>query len=114
MERKLYQPTERQQALPNSYSIPSDEEIKAKAKRQHRPWGLVKRDFALSALRHTHDYTIGIWQGRVDAARGCEYSDERFSNDYNLGYHEGYTGYKSDRPGWDAATRERFDREYLS
>ena len=114
MERRQYQMTEKQQQYPATCSIPSDEAIKALAKSKRKPWGLVKRDLALKALRGTHDYAMGLWQGRVDAARDTGYSEERFSGDYNLGYHDGYLGYKSDRNGWDAGTRERFDAQYLS
>jgi hypothetical protein len=114
MDRMLYQPTEKQTNLPAEWILPSDEDIKAQAKRQRRPWGLLKRDLSLKALRGTHDYTIGIWQGRVDAARGTDYSEERFSVNYNLGYHDGYLGYQSDRHGWDVGTRERFDATYLA
>lgn len=113
MERRQYQPTEKQQNLPATFGLPSDDEIKAMAKRSRKPWGLLKRDMALKALRGTHDYTLGIWQGRVDAARGTGYSEERFSSDYNLGYHDGYLNYASDRKGWDRGTFERFNAEYL-
>lgn len=114
MERRMYQMTERQAALPTSHTIPSDDEIKVIAKKARKPWGIVKRDLSLQALRRTHDYTLGLWQGRVDAARGLEYSEERFNSEYNLGYHDGYLGYASDRKGWDKGTRERFDNLYVN
>ncbi len=114
MERKLYQPTEKQSGLPTTVSLPSDEEIKAEAKRRRKPWGLLKRDMALKALRYTRDYTMGLWQGRVDAARGTGYSEERFSNEYNLGYHDGYLNYQSDRKGWQDWQRTEFDALYLN
>ncbi len=114
MDRRMYEPTEKQQALPMTYSLPSDDEIKAQAKRSRKPWGLVKRGLALRALRGTHDYTIGLWQGRVDAARGTGYSEERFSEHYNLGYHDGYLNYQSDRHGWQQWQRDEFDAKYVS
>ncbi len=114
MERRIYQPTQKQTSLPTTISLPSDAEIKAQAARCRTPWGLVKRNLALKALRGTHDYNIGLWQARVDAARGTGYSEERFSREYNLGYHQGYTGYQSDRNGWDPTIREQFDSAYLS
>lgn len=115
MERKIYQPTAKQQSLPLSYAIPTNEECKMMAKRQHRPWGLIKRDYTLNALRRTHDYTIGMWQGRVDAANGLEYCDERFSETYNVGYHEGYLGYQANgQCGWDRAMQERFTAQYVN
>lgn len=114
MERRMYKMTAKQEALPAVASIPSDDEIKAMAKRSRKPWGIIKRDLALRALRNSHDYVLGIWQGRVDAARQADYNEERFNSDYNLGYHDGYLNYHSDRKGWDAATRERFDAEYVN
>ncbi len=114
-ERMIYQPTEKQAALPATIELPSDEQIKMMARTgRKRPWGLVKRDLALRALRNCRDYTLGLWQGRVDAARGCGYSDERFAEAYNLGYHEGFSRYQSDRHGWQPWQREEFDRLYLA
>ncbi len=114
MERRLYQLTERQQRLPTTVTLPSDDHYKAMAKKSRKPWGLLKRADALRTLRLTRDYKAGQWQGYVDAARGTGYSEERFSEAYNLGYHEGYTHYESHRWGWDDATRERFEAEYLN
>lgn len=56
---------------------------------------------------------MGLWQGRVDAARGLDYSEERSENTFNLGYYRGYTEYESNRRGWDAATRQAFDSKYV-
>lgn len=111
MDRKLYTLTEKQAERPIEAEMPTDEEIKAKAKGR-KSWGLLKREIAASALRKTRGFTLGIWQGRVDAARGTGYSEERMSSDYNLGYHEGYVGYESDSKGWDKATRAAF-AQYL-
>ena len=115
MERKLYQPTEKQLRLPanGDITVPSDEELKAIAKKSRKPWGLVKRDFVANNMKRTRDYAIGLWQGRVDAARGCEYTEERLSEAYNYGYHEGYTMYKATgQSGWDSVARERIN-QYL-
>lgn len=117
MIRKIYEPTalqERKWSNLEPIAMPTDEEFKATAKRTRRPWGLVKRDFVLANLKHTREYQMGLWQGRVDAARGLDYSEERNENTYNLGYYRGYTGYKSNRRGWDRQTRQRFDEKYLT
>ena len=117
MSRKMYEPTknqERKWARFATVEMPSDEEFKARAKKSRKPWGILKRDFVLSQMTMTREYQLGLWQGRVDAARGLEYSEERNENTYNLGYYRGYTEYQSSRRGWDRATRERFDTKYLS
>ena len=121
MNRKMYQPTknqERKWAKFDTLEMPTDDEFKARwAKAHHgkaRGWGMMKRDFVLSQMTQTREYQMGIWQGRVDAARGLDYSEERSENTYNLGYHRGYTGYQSDRRGWDRDTRARFDAKYLT
>lgn len=120
MERKMYEPTEKQLVWWNNdytpSSVPSDDEFKAQWKRSHHGkvtgWGMAKRDWALAQLKNDPAYQRGIWQGRVDAARGLEYSEERNENAYNLGYHRGYTNYQSDRRGWDQATRDAFEAKY--
>lgn len=119
--RVMYQPTEKQVekwARLTALPMPSDDEIKARWKKAHHGklagWGMLKRDLAIQALRNTPEYQSGIWQGRVDAARGLPYSEERNDGSYNLGYHEGYTGYESNRRGWDAAMRATFDAKYIN
>lgn len=121
MERKLYQPTAKQEEKWSKLQLaelPTDEWFKENWKRQHHGkvtgWGMGKRDWIVSNLKSSREYELGLWQGRVDAARGLEYSEERNDNTYNLGYHRGYTGYESNRRGWDTATRQRFDEQYLS
>ena len=121
MERKQYEPTEKQIAKWNSFetpAMPTDEEFKAMWKKSHHGkvagWGMGKRDWVLRNMTSTQEYQMGIWQGRVDAARGLEYSEERSESTYNLGYHRGYTEYESNRRGWDAATRQPFDEKYLA
>lgn len=120
MERKMYEPTknqERKWAELTSVEMPSDEEFKSHWQKGHHGkltgWGMGKRDWILSNLKNSREYQIGIWQGRVDAARGLDYSEERNENTYNLGYYRGYTHYESDRRGWDRETRARFDEKYL-
>jgi len=113
----MYEPTrgnEKKWARYQPVDMPSDDEFKTRAKKSRKPWGIIKRDFILGQMTQTREYQMGIWQGRVDAARELEYSEERTENTYNLGYYRGYTGYKSDHRGWDAATRARFDEKYLS
>lgn len=122
--RVMYQPTPKQLSkwgTPGDNDIdskmPSDEEIKAAWAKSHggktTGWGMKKRDIKLSMMTGTYDYQMGLWQGRVDAANGLEYSGERSENVYNLGYHRGYTEYWSNRRGWDEATCQRFDEKYV-
>lgn len=124
--RMMYQPTPKQLAkwpAPGSRNdldslMPPDDEIKAMWAKSHggktSGWGMKKRDLKLSLMTASYEYQLGIWQGRVDAARGLPYSEERNENTYNLGYHRGYTEYESNRRGWDAGTRAQFDEQYLS
>lgn len=118
MERKMYQMTERQLSKCASVEQPSDEWFQAEWKRAHHGklagWGMGKRNFIVSQMAHTAEYQQGLWQGRVDRACGLDYSEERIDSAYNLGYHRGYTEYESNRRGWDAATCERFDAEYVN
>ena len=118
MERKTYQLTKNQLKKCKQVEMPTDEEFKAIWAKAHHGkvngWGMQKRNFVLSQMTMTEEYQQGIWQGRVDQARGLEYSEERNESAYNLGYYRGYTGYTSDRRGWDAATRARFDEKYVN
>jgi len=115
MDRKIYQPTknqERKWAKFDSVEMPSDDKFRARGEKEHKPWGILKRDYVLSRMTQTREYQIGLWQGRADRAAGLDYSEERNENTYNLGYYRGYTGYESDRRGWDAATRQQFEEKY--
>ena len=121
MDRKSYKPTknqERKWAKLNLAPMPTDEEFKARwAKAHHnkaRGWGMGKRNWIISNLKLSPDYQMGLWQGRVDAARAIEYAEERNDNTHNLGYYRGYTDYQSSRRGWDSATQQRFDEKYLN
>jgi len=121
MDRKMYRPTEKQEqkwAKLVQIEMPSDEEFKARwAKAHHgseKGWGMGKRSWILGNMTQSREYQMGIWQGRVDRARGLEYSEERNENTYNLGYHRGYTEYESNRNGWDAQTKQKFDEEYVN
>lgn len=116
-----YQPTETQLAKwahMTTPVMPSDAEFKADWARRHggktAGWGMAKKTWITSQMTATREYQMGLWQGRVDAARGIEYSEERNENTYNLGYYRGYTEYESNRRGWDQATRAAFDARYLS
>jgi len=120
MNRKMYEPTrgnERKWARYAPVEMPTDEEFKARWAKSHhgkiRGWGIGKRDFILTQMVKTREYQLGLWQGRVDKARGLEYSEERNENTYNLGYHRGYVEYESNRRGWDRETRRRFDKKYV-
>lgn len=121
MDRKMYQPTkgnEKKWAKFTAPETPSDEWFKELWKKTHHGkvagWGMGKANWITSNMTQTREYQMGLWQGRVDRARGLDYSEERNENTYNLGYYRGYTSYESNRRGWDRATRERFDAEYLN
>ena len=122
MDRKMYEPTKNQERkwgkFDDVHTLPSDEEFRTRWARSHhgveRGWGIGKRSYVLSNMTRSREYQVGLWQGRVDAARGLEYSEERNESTYNLGYHRGYTEYRSNRRGWDRATRERFDAKYVN
>jgi len=92
---------------------PTDKSFKTRAKKERKPWGILKRDWILSNMKFTTEYQTGLGQGRVDKANELEYTKDRDESAYNLGYYVGYTSYKSDRHGWDAATCERFDSKYI-
>jgi len=120
MTRKMYEPTKNQEhkwAEFNNIEMPTDEEFKARWTKAHhgkvKGWGIGKKNFVLSKMVKTRKYQMGIWQGRVDKARGLSYSEERNENTYNLGYYRGYNDYESDRRGWDRTTRQRFDEKYI-
>jgi hypothetical protein len=126
MDRKIFTPNEKQaKKFENLYqtyeealaSIPNDEEIKNIWKKAHHGkvtgWGMKKATMIENAMTGTKPYQMGLWQGRVDAARDLPYSEERNGNLYNLGYYRGYDGYQSNRGGWDVQTRNEFDQKYL-
>lgn len=121
MDRRTYQPTknqERKWAKFSTVQMPTDDEFKTRWAKAHggktRGWGMMKRDYILGNMTQSREYQMGIWQGRVDVARGLDYAEGRNENTYNLGYYRGYTGYKSDCRGWDTMTRQRFADKYLS
>lgn len=127
MERKIYQMTEKQTARfagkPTQDEVDAqvavirsginDEAYKTSWKRRHggkvAGWGLEKAQTIITLLQGTIEYQRGIWQGRVDAAIGCPYSEERSQKSYNLGYYRGYLNYESDRRGWQQWQRDEFD-----
>jgi len=120
MERKMYEMTERQiqnWARMSVPQMPADEEFQAMWKKAHHGkvsgWGMGKRNWIVSEMKNTREYQMGIWQGRVDAARGLDYSEERNDNTYNLGYYRGYTNYQSDMHGIDTNTRQQFAEKYM-
>lgn len=120
MDRKMYEPTAAQEAKWAKLQPPremSDDEFKAIWAKRHggkvAGWGMLKRDWAAQNLKLRREYQVGIWQGRVDAARGLPYSEERNESAYNLGYYRGYTDFASDTKGWDQATRTAFYAKYV-
>ena len=132
MERKMYQMTAAQmkrfENKPTQAEVDikvaeirsgsRDADLKATWKERHRGkitgWGLGKAQLIIDLLQGTIEYQRGIWQGRVDKARGLEYSEERAEKSYNLGYYRGYFEYESNRHGWQPAQRAEFDALYLS
>lgn len=120
MERKMYTLTENQIKKIQRYQVemPSDDELKAMWAKSHHGkvtgWGMKKAELARQQLKGDVDYQRGIWQGRVDRANNLPYSDERITSSYNMGYHEGYANYESDRRGWDEPTRNQFDEKYVN
>lgn len=118
MDRKMYQLTEQQLRKCASVEQPSDEWFREKWERSHHGkvtgWGMGKRNWIVSQMARTAEYQRGLWQGRVDRARGLDYSEERIDSAYNLGYYRGYIEYESNRRGWDASTREQFDAQYVN
>lgn len=124
-ERMMYQPTEtnlkkwaRLEADNADTHMPTDEQFKAAWKKSRHGkttgWGLMKRDWIIHNLQNSREYQMGLWQGRVDAARGLEYSEERTDSAYNLGYYRGYVEFASNWRGWDAKTRETFAATYMA
>ena len=120
MDRRMYEPTPEQEARWATLRVPremTDEDFKALWAKKHggktTGWGIMKRDWVLGNLKNYREYHVGIWQGRVDAARGLPYSEERNENTYNLGYYRGYTDFASDTKGWDEATRKAFYAKYV-
>ncbi len=116
MERKIFEPTEKQIEKWSRFNptMPSDEEFKARGKKEHKPWGIIKRNHILTNMTMSAEYQRGLWQGRVDKARGLEYSEERNENTYNLGYYRGYTDYvPGSRNGWDDGTYNWFNQTYV-
>lgn len=118
MATKTYELTQSQRnkikrhaELYGNIEMPSDEWFKAN--RGRKPWGLFKRDWIVSKMKFTEEYQLGLGQGRVDAANGLEYTEERPDSAYNLGYYRGYQGYESNRRGWNEETRRRFDEKYV-
>ena len=122
MERKIYQLTEKQEAKIAKFDnaeIPSDEQFQEWWKKSHHGklagWGMGKRDWILREMKFNREYQMGLWQGALDKATGIEYVKDGDENScYNLGYYRGYTGYESNRRGWDTETRANFDATYLN
>jgi hypothetical protein len=120
MDRKMYEPTAEQEAKWATLRVPremTDDNFKALWAKKHggktAGWGMMKRDWVIGNLKYRREYHLGIWQGRVDAACGLSYSEERNENTYNLGYYRGYTDFARDTQGWDQETRDAFYAKYV-
>ena len=127
MERKQFEPTEKQLEKWTALTIPTmpaDEEFKDQWKKRHggveRGWGISKRDWvadhANDALTCTKEYFLGLWQGRVDAARGLEKLEtpQYHTDPYQFGYYWGYDGFESFWKGSDPAARSAFSEKYIN
>jgi len=121
MERKMYEPTQKESERWAAFvppTMPTDDEFKALWKKAHRGkvagWGMGKAEWVLRSVRGSREFGMGYGQGMVDAAREQPYADTTDDKAYNQGYHDGYTKYASNRKGWDANTRARFDEKYLN
>lgn len=117
MDRKMFEPTAKQVEKWSMFkpTLQTDEEYKARGKKERKPWGILKRNDVLRNMTMSAEYQRGLWQGRVDKARGLDYCEERNENTYNLGYYRGYTEFNADlndRQGWDKATFEWFWQTY--
>lgn len=126
MERKMYEPTEKQIALWNTLkpsAMPTDEEFKAMWKKAHHGketgWGMGKRNWIAShiddQLTCTVEYNTGLWQGRVDAARGLEALEtpEYHTDPFQFGYYTGYHNFEKFWNGYDRNARQKFEEKYL-
>ncbi|HSW63400.1 MAG TPA: hypothetical protein VLH56_08830 [Dissulfurispiraceae bacterium] len=103
--------------------MPSDDEFKTRWMKAHNGkvtgWGMGKRDWvALHANDHltqTVDYNLGLWQGRVDAARGetAQPTPNYHTNPYDHGYYSGYNSFASFWQGFDKNARQQFTQKYV-
>jgi hypothetical protein len=122
MERKMYEPTEKQNKNWSEFQgrqMPSDDEFKAQWQAHHhgkiRGWGMGKRDWILSNMTCCREYQMGLWQARADFVQGLDYQNEPLCdenvNAYNLGY---YRGWNDGRPlsGLDSGTIDRLQTQY--
>jgi len=102
MDRKMYQLTAKDQRKcrkENRWAIEELAQIEADHAKLGKRYGLRKRDASRRLLKGNPEYIRGLWQARIDAARGLGYSEERLESAYNMGYHAGYTNYASNLHG---------------
>jgi hypothetical protein len=101
----MYTLTERQldNLTRHPFTMPTDDEIKIRAKREHKLWSILKRNLTLDALKVNPEYVRGIWQGRLDRAMRLDYAEERLESAYNLGYYRGYKDFERDSRGGQLA-----------
>jgi hypothetical protein len=59
-------------------------------RKRQTTYGLKKRDTARLLLTGDIDYYEGRGQGMIDQMMGLEYTEERRSKAYNMGYHDGF------------------------
>jgi hypothetical protein len=71
----------------------------ANKKKLGKRYGIECRNAGADALKGDPEYQRGIWQARIDKARGLEYSEDRLESAYNLGYYRGWSNYESDLKG---------------
>ena len=115
MERIIYTATPEQLKSWASYVhpvIPSDDVLKQQGKRIGRPWSLIKKDLCKELTIGSPEFQKGMWQGRVDRARGLGYV-EHGKGAYQKGHYFGYNGYQKDRSAWTPAEIKGFEGKYL-
>lgn len=125
MERKIYQPTEKQLEKWNALApaeMPSDDEFKAKWSRAHhgteRGWGMGKRNWVAlhsdDSLTQNAAYMTGLWQGRIDAMNELESqpTPQYHTDPYQYGYYAGYNNFASFWRGYDAQSKNQLMAQY--
>jgi len=71
--------------------------IDAQREKLGRKYGIAKRDAVANALTLSEGYRLGLGQGKLDRYNDLDYSEQRESPEYNLGY---YTGWHDNPSGW--------------
>jgi hypothetical protein len=75
------------------------ERTEAKPSSNKKVQAAKRQAASMDALKGNPEYHRGIWQGRIDNARGLAYTEERTESAFNLGYYRGYTDLERDLKG---------------